>query len=99
MPPPIVNPSRDVRILIPFDTGRLLCARAEERWKNRAISVAGGKRSLVHVWPPNGTRIGRGVSPIGSFTIEWGTPSPCQALITQLEWDAAGGAEEAIRYA
>jgi hypothetical protein len=96
----VLKQSRDVRISIPTETARLLCERAEERWHNRVSVVDGGRRSVVQVWPPRSTRMGIGVTPIGSFTVQWGTPLPSQASIVNIEWDQPhGGSEEAIRQA
>ena len=91
--------SRELRITLPVETGRLLCERAEERWHGRAGNEK-GNRTVVQVWPLRSSRMGIGVVPIGSFTVDFGAPMPSQASITRLEWDPEhGGSEEAVRQA
>lgn len=96
----LMNMSRDVRIPIPIETARLLCERAEERWHTRVVPIDHGKASVVQVWPPRSARMGVGVVPIGSFTVQWGSPLPSQATIVRIEWDHQHNwTEEAIRQA
>lgn len=95
-----IRKGTDVKIVIPIETARLLCERAEERWHQRAGVVGGASRTTIQVWPPRNALMGVGIAAIGSFTILWGAPRPSQAMITRLEWDDHhGGTEEAIRSA
>jgi hypothetical protein len=95
-----IKRSRELKIVIPVETAHLLCERADERWHSRTGFVQGQRRSVIQVWPARSTRMGVGVVPIGSFTIQWGAPLPSQASIVQLEWDVDhDGSEIAIRQA
>jgi hypothetical protein len=95
----VVRKSCDVKIVVPVETARLLCARADERWHQRSNLGDNPFRTTIQVWPPrHGTGIG--IGSIGSFTISWGAPQPSQATIVKLEWDEEhGGTEDAIRLA
>jgi hypothetical protein len=84
--------------VLPIDTARLLCERAEERWHTRSGVVTGEARTVVQVWPPQRTRLGLESVAMGAFVVAWGRPAPSEATIDQIEWDPNhGGSESAVR--
>lgn len=96
----LTKKAQDVHISIPIETAQLLCERAEERWHTHSGVVQGERRRVVQVFPARQARMGIGGSPIGSFTLLWGSPLPSQATIARIEWDPDhGGSEDGIRQA